>query len=1015
MSSPAPRWPTPPPIYEHPVTLTTSLKPYLTLPYLLSLTWLAYPILSLLFVAFRLQLSLASAENAVSDAKNNLLASCKAAEQAATSAASLPRYMAVGTNKQIVDAVNSTMNGAREALILSLTVMEAIINFIIDTYRSTFLCFVELVVRGGLDILISAVQELQQFIQNSLSSIRTSIQNDVAGANSAIASAVNGINKILPFGANIKVPQFSIPSLNALNNVTLPTDFENALISLNSSIPSLDALRNQITDFVDTPFELVKKDINDTFLGFSFNESVLPVPQINTVSFCGQLDTGVVDDLGSALIKVAQIGTIILIVLALLLLAGHCLLEWYKWRCLRQSLERTRLAWSTDPTVYHVTAVTSTPSLHMTDHNLLTLHATSTHPLLARLANKIAAVCHLTPSQFVHLQFFFHYVFHPPALACFLIGFFGLLSVELQLLALGPVQAKFSQQVSTSVSSFSNTIADSMNASMQNQSAVYADSINGQVSTMQASINNGLFGWVNGTTSTLNGTLNTFYTEVQNTVTALLGGTILDQPAQEFVRCIIGTKVQALENALTFLHDNLNVNLPVINQTVLLLSPAQVNEAAQPISQAAVGSNGSNGGIVGSVVNRYVNDLKKERIMFGIFMGLWGVVVFMALCIIFWHSYGKVWLQAHKRKRWQRAQHRDVDTVVRAWTHDNGSNNSAPPQLTNEKEKVLHSFGPMASPVKTGFFAALRKAAAEANGQRSMERTISNPTSESSSHDTSSWERPSMLMAVGRKAMGREVLVPDNDPEAQSRGTYSDKTEVFEVEIKEEKGMPWWRRLWKRRASIDSFESGEKPKVPAFPMAERRHPPPNLTIETNIVPPQSQRDRYPIIVQDEPEVEQAGHEPLVSAWSISPASAPTPWARPPANTLPLRLKPRPSAALPQSVDSSYGPSLTLSNATPFKGLPPPPGSSVPIHHAFVRPIPHGTPSSPSPPASPVLDSWAPPSVNGRYTNHARTSSMAMVDNPFATCFDDEHRVQLDPPAKTANPFADGASGTPRAV
>lgn len=68
--------------------------------------------------------------------------------------------MAIGTNKQIVSAVNGSMNGAREALVLALTIMETIINFIIDTYRSTFLCFLELVVRGGLSILIGAIQEV---------------------------------------------------------------------------------------------------------------------------------------------------------------------------------------------------------------------------------------------------------------------------------------------------------------------------------------------------------------------------------------------------------------------------------------------------------------------------------------------------------------------------------------------------------------------------------------------------------------------------------------------------------------------------------------------------------------------------------------------------------------------------------------------------------------------------------------------------------------------------------------
>lgn len=145
----------PPPAYDD---QPTTLKPYLQLPHLLSLTWLAYPVISLIFIAFRLQLSLASAQLALANAKNDLIAGCSAAEQSATAAASLPRYMALTTNKQFADAINGSMNGARVALILSLTVMEAIINFIIDMYRSTFLCFVELAVRSVLSIAISAAQ-----------------------------------------------------------------------------------------------------------------------------------------------------------------------------------------------------------------------------------------------------------------------------------------------------------------------------------------------------------------------------------------------------------------------------------------------------------------------------------------------------------------------------------------------------------------------------------------------------------------------------------------------------------------------------------------------------------------------------------------------------------------------------------------------------------------------------------------------------------------------------------------
>ena len=132
--------------------------PYLQLPHLLSLAWLAYPIISLIFVAFRLQLSLASAQSGLDTAQNDILSSCYAAQQAATGAASLPRYLALASNKQFADAANDAMEAARAALILSLDVLEVTLNFIIDWYRSTFLCVIELVVQGGLSLVIDAVQ-----------------------------------------------------------------------------------------------------------------------------------------------------------------------------------------------------------------------------------------------------------------------------------------------------------------------------------------------------------------------------------------------------------------------------------------------------------------------------------------------------------------------------------------------------------------------------------------------------------------------------------------------------------------------------------------------------------------------------------------------------------------------------------------------------------------------------------------------------------------------------------------
>jgi hypothetical protein len=60
-------------------------------------------------------------------------------------------------------------------------------------------------------------------------------------------TAIKGINKVNPFG-NITVPELSIPSLDALQNVTLPTDFLNALTQLNASLPSVSVFKHTIDD-----------------------------------------------------------------------------------------------------------------------------------------------------------------------------------------------------------------------------------------------------------------------------------------------------------------------------------------------------------------------------------------------------------------------------------------------------------------------------------------------------------------------------------------------------------------------------------------------------------------------------------------------------------------------------------------------------------------------------------------------------------------------------------------------
>lgn len=80
-----------------------------------------------------------------------------------------------------------------------------------------------------------------------MNSIVSGLKNDASTINSAIQSAVSAVNKVNPFG-NIQAPQFDLSSFDALGNITIPTDFEDALVKLNSSLPTVSSIKDSIKD-----------------------------------------------------------------------------------------------------------------------------------------------------------------------------------------------------------------------------------------------------------------------------------------------------------------------------------------------------------------------------------------------------------------------------------------------------------------------------------------------------------------------------------------------------------------------------------------------------------------------------------------------------------------------------------------------------------------------------------------------------------------------------------------------
>ena len=158
-------------------------------------------------------------------------------------------------------------------------------------------------------------------------------------------------------GIDMSIPQFTIPELSRLSNVTIPNDFEQSLVRLNSTIPSLDELRSKLDSIISQPFSLLKSEMNSTRLELasSFNSSLLPTPPMSALStesarqmedqLCGNLDTSLVDNTAQALGKLSSIAIGLMCLMLFICWALLVGWEWYRWRCLKDSVETVQSEW----------------------------------------------------------------------------------------------------------------------------------------------------------------------------------------------------------------------------------------------------------------------------------------------------------------------------------------------------------------------------------------------------------------------------------------------------------------------------------------------------------------------------------------------------------------------------------------------------------------------------------------------------------------------------------------------
>ncbi|KAN0060897.1 hypothetical protein ACQY0O_006631 [Thecaphora frezii] len=94
--------------------------------------------------------------------------------------------MAQGAYKITVKAIEGSVQSTGRVLMLAITAIEEVLNWIVDSYRSLIVCFIEFLVQDSLAVLMSAMQLISDAVHEAAQGIRAAIQASIEGANSLL-------------------------------------------------------------------------------------------------------------------------------------------------------------------------------------------------------------------------------------------------------------------------------------------------------------------------------------------------------------------------------------------------------------------------------------------------------------------------------------------------------------------------------------------------------------------------------------------------------------------------------------------------------------------------------------------------------------------------------------------------------------------------------------------------------------------------------------------------------------
>jgi hypothetical protein len=562
------------------------ITPYLSLRARLSQIWINRWTILLLLVLVRVVLLIGQLNDNIGGAKEKALTACTKVEDVGSAMASMPHYLSLGVNDLAATGIEKAVSAMVTTLNLMLSGVEGIILFFISFIISTYTCLLTAMIHGSLDVVASVTEDATKAFNDIVDKAAGHIEEIADGLEGSLNKIVEGIEDSIIGNLLPDIPKvdFSKPIEELKDFDINADDFVKDVRKLNDDLPTFEEVQNLTKQAVSLPFNFVRDALKDAYGDYKFDRDVFPLAQKRQLTFCSDNDTlnSFFTDLFEMVKKARIIFIVVLAVLAVAVMAPMAWLEIQRWR--RQQ-KHSKLISGNQYDPMDVVYIASRPNT-------------------ASWGIKIASAFH--GKRQVLVRWCIAYATSPPALFVLSLAIAGFFSCLCQVILLKAVKDQV-PALTEKVGEF----ADGVVTTLKSVSDDWAEGANGVIIGLNDDINQDVLGYVVNATDAVNDTLTTFLDTMNEGLETVFNGTILLDPIKTVLHCVIGIKIENVQDGLTWVHDHAKVSLPLFaNDTFSLGAKESVDGDSDLTTFLASPSSVSTDEVSGAVehVTKWLHD-----------------------------------------------------------------------------------------------------------------------------------------------------------------------------------------------------------------------------------------------------------------------------------------------------------------------------------------------------------------------------------------------------------------------